>query len=150
MEIHGYFYNPNIHPYQEFKKRLEGVEFFNHLHKIPLITEGYGLKAFLNMANTENDRCAGCYRTRLEKTAAMANENNFDAFSTSLLYSRRQRHEDIAAIASEIASGYKVEFYYEDYRKGWQVGINISKELGIYRQQYCGCIFSEEERYLGK
>ncbi len=82
--------------------------------------------------------------------AKTAKEKGFDAFSTTLLYSRYQKHEMIKTIASEMAMRYEVDFYYEDFRPLWQKGIELSKAAGMYRQQYCGCIFSERDRYIGK
>lgn len=148
IAVHGYFYNPNIHPYTEFKKRLDTLKAFNDLKKIDYTAiESYTLSYFLEMERAEKSRCSGCYRMRLYNSALFAHENNFDAFTSTLLYSKWQKHEDIKSIANEAAAAYNVAFYYEDYRKGWQVGVDISKEMGMYRQKYCGCIFSEEERY---
>ena len=72
----------------------------------------------------------------------------FEAFTASLLYSRYQRHDEIRTLGEQIGSEYGVTFYYQDFRSGWQEGIRLSKEPGLYRQQYCGCIYSEKERYL--
>ena len=92
-------------------------------------------------------RCAYCYRVRLEKTAIYAKENDFEAFSTSLLVSPYQKHDLIKQIAEEIAAKVGIPFYYEDYRNGYQEGVDVSKELEMYRQPYCGCVFSERDRY---
>jgi predicted adenine nucleotide alpha hydrolase (AANH) superfamily ATPase len=83
----------------------------------------------------------------LDAAAKFAKENGFSIFTTTLLYSRRQKHCAIASIGGASAKSYGVDFYYEDFRTGWQAGITRSKELDMYRQSYCGCIFSEEERY---
>lgn len=148
IDVHGYFYNPNIHPYTEFKKRLDTLIAFNELKNIPYTAvDSYSLRPFLQMEHTEQNRCTGCYRMRLMNVAEFARTNSFSAFTSTLLYSKWQNHDNIKSIAREAATEYGVDFYYEDYRRGWQVGINLSKELGMYRQQYCGCIFSEEERY---
>ena len=77
-----------------------------------------------------------------------AKENGFDYFTSSLLYSKYQNHEEIKNIGKGLAEKYGVTFYYDDFRIGWKEGIKESKEMGLYRQQYCGCIFSEKERYL--
>ncbi|MCK4653117.1 MAG: epoxyqueuosine reductase QueH, partial [Candidatus Cloacimonetes bacterium] len=74
---------------------------------------------------------------------------NFDFFTSTLIYSKLQEHELIKDIGESLAKEYEIKFYYEDFRKLWQEGIEISKKLGMYRQQYCGCIYSEKERYLG-
>jgi predicted adenine nucleotide alpha hydrolase (AANH) superfamily ATPase len=153
-KVFGYFFNPNIHPYTEFKRRLECVQTHNNRVNIPYyIDEGYGLRGFLKAVSVEqqeNLRCLVCYKLRLDAAAEFAKENGFSAMTTTLLYSRRQNHEAVASIGVASAKSFGVDFYYEDFRTGWQAGIALSKELGMYRQSYCGCIFSEEERYCPK
>lgn len=148
-DITGYFHNPNIHPYKEFERRLTTVKsFFNEL-SIPLVSnEIYGLKEFLrDVVFKEDKRCTTCYSSRLEKTAQFASQNSFSSFSTSLLYSKYQQHRKISLSGAELGSKYSVEFIYQDFREGWQQGIDISIEKKMYRQPYCGCIYSEQERY---
>jgi len=84
---------------------------------------------------------------RIENTAQIASRGKFDAFTTTLMYSRWQDHELMKEFCELAAKKYKIIFHYEDYRTGWQEGIETSKKRGMYRQQYCGCIYSEEERY---
>ena len=84
---------------------------------------------------------------RLQKCAALASESGYDGFSTTLLYSRYQRHDALVAFCTTLALEYGVEFFYQDFRLGWQDGIDRSIELEMYRQPYCGCIYSEQERY---
>ena len=145
----GFFYNNNIHPYQEFKKRLDTVkEYADKVELDVVYNEEYLLREFLaNVANDPEKRCDYCYRSRLEQTAQYAAENGFDSFSSSLLYSRYQQHERIREFGENIALKYDLNFFYEDFRTGWQDGINTSKNMGLYRQQYCGCIYSEMDRY---
>ncbi len=149
MEPSGYFYNPNIHPYLEYKKRLETVKDFAHRVGLEVtIRDGYDLDAFLlRVAGTGPLRCEQCYRMRLDAAGAIAREKGYRLFSTSLLYSKFQKHELIAGIGREMAAQHGVEFYYEDFRRGWREGIVESKAMGLYRQQYCGCIYSERDRY---
>ena len=71
-------------------------------------------------------------------------------FTTTLLYSKRQKHQLIREIGEEVGRRHAIPFIYRDFRQGWQQGIRRSQELGLYRQEYCGCIFSEQERYLSK
>lgn len=151
-EVTGFFYNHNIHPYQEYARRLDAVRELAEQETLPLIMrDEYDLEGFLaNVASTPDKRCRYCYASRLHATAAMAAEQGFDAFSASLLYSRFQRHDEIRELGEQAAQEYGVKFYYEDFRPGWQEGIRLSKELGLYRQQYCGCVYSEKERYLPK
>ena len=149
MAVTGFFFNHNIHPYQEYRKRLETVEEYADMVDLEvLFKDEYLLEDFLAAvaANPER-RCLYCYASRLEQTAKAAMELGFDAFTSSLLYSRYQNHEAIKFLGEKIGREYGVEFHYADFRSGWQEGIRISKELGLYRQKYCGCIYSEKERY---
>lgn len=149
IETQGYFFNPNIHPFQEFKKRLSALEDFSASHHFPVIFEKkYGLRDYLNkVIFYEEDRCTLCYKMRLEKTVELARELHFDAFSTTLLYSKYQRHNVIVDLCNKLAIKNGIEFLYRDFREGWQYGIDSSIQQGMYRQPYCGCIFSEQERY---
>ena len=149
MSPTGYFYNPNIHPYQEYKKRLDTVkDFAGRVGFEVLIRDGYELDRFLvRVAGTGALRCEHCYRIRLDAACAAAKEKGFSAFTTSLLYSKYQKHDLIKGIGREMASEYGLELYYEDFRRGWREGILESKAMGLYRQQYCGCIYSERDRY---
>lgn len=150
--VRGYFFNPNIHPYQEFATRLRTVQEFAALVTMPLdVDETYDLEMCLNgMMGREGDRCLACYRMRLEKAFVHAKEQGLEGLTSTLLYSRYQRHDDIRAIGEELEKTYDLPFLYRDFRKGWNDGIRKSKDLKMYRQQYCGCIFSEYERYGGK
>ena len=146
----GLFYNPNSHPLQEYLKRRQGAGQVAERTGIPLTFAPleYDPRVFLHAIHgQEHDRCRHCYRLRLERAAQTAKEQGFTHFSTSLLYSRRQRHEEIVEVARDIEKQSRVEFYYHDLRPTWQQGINLSKDWEIYRQNYCGCIYSEAERF---
>ena len=152
IEPTGYFFNPNIHPYKEWDMRLKAAEEFAARSELKIITDKhYMLRDFLRRAlaaeQAENGRCRMCYTWRLEETARYAAENGFDAFTSTLFYSIYQQHELMKETAEHFAKVYGVKFHYEDFRPGWQEGIDMSVEMGLYRQPYCGCIFSEEERY---
>ena len=152
IEPTGYFFNPNIHPYKEWDMRLKSAEEFAARSEMKMITDKhYMLRDFLRRAlaaeQVENGRCRMCYTWRLEETARYAAENGFDAFTSTLFYSIYQQHELMKETAEHFAKVYGVKFHYEDFRPGWQEGIDMSVEMGLYRQPYCGCIFSEEERY---
>lgn len=148
IDITGYFYNPNIHPYKEYKRRLETAgEFAGKAGLDLIIRDEYTLEDFLRGALTAENRCAMCYELRLRQTARYARENGFDCFSTTLLVSPFQKHELIRETAERIAGEEDSPFCYFDFRSGWNEGVGISKEMGLYRQPYCGCIFSEKERY---
>ena len=101
------------------------------------------------VAGREDERCSFCVRLRLLITARQAKAGGYQAFTSSLLYSRYQNHDEIRALGEQCAQETGVAFYYEDFRSGWQEGVTLSREWGIYRQPYCGCIFSEYERYAG-
>lgn len=146
------FYNPNIHPMKELYLRMEGAAEVCRMEEIPMmVNREYGLIPFTRAnAGAEDARCAGCYRVRMRYTAQIAKEHRFDAFTTSLLYSKYQNHEQITAICYEVSQELGIPFHYADYRTGWKYGIEESKLMGIYRQQYCGCIYSETDRYAGQ
>ncbi len=148
-DVTGFFYNPNIHPYKEFENRLETLEKYAKEIDLPLIVdENYGLTPFLRkIVFKEQVRCRFCYEMRLEECAKMAVKKGFSGFSSTLFYSKYQNHILMKNIAEKISKKHNISFVYYDFRKGWQEGINISKEKNMYRQPYCGCIYSEQERY---
>lgn len=152
MEATGFFYNPNIHPYTEYKKRLDTVKEFSLRVGLDVVyRDGYDLDEFLTrVAGTGAHRCEQCYRMRLDAAGAAAREKGFSLLTSSLLYSKYQKHDLIRGIAKEMAAEHGIEFYYEDFRQGWREGIVESKAMGLYRQQYCGCIYSERDRYCRK
>lgn len=151
-ELSGWFYNPNIHPLGEYLKRREGAVQVAAFHNIPLLfaqdMPEYDVNAWAREALTyPKGRCSYCRESRFDAAAGAARELGFDAFCSSLLYSRRQNHEGMREAGENASQKWGVDFLYRDFRPFWQEGINASKELGIYRQQWCGCVFSEEERY---
>jgi len=152
FQMKGFWYNPNIHPYTEYKKRMDSLQKFSEDHQFEVIyKDEYNLEDFLRKAvYRESSRCEQCYYDRLKQTASVARNGNFKYFTTALLYSKFQNHEKIREIGEALARDYGVEFYYQDFREYWSEGIAISKEEEMYRQQYCGCIYSEKDRYLGK
>jgi len=151
-DVTGFFYNHNIHPYQEYALRRDAVVQMAEQEQMPLVMrDDYDLEGFLaKVAAAPDQRCTYCYTSRLRATAQVAAEQRFDAFSAALLYSRYQKHEEIRELGVQIGKEFGVAFHYQDFRPGWQEGIRLSKELGLYRQQYCGCIYSEKDRYLPK
>jgi hypothetical protein len=148
-ELQGYFFNPNIHPYKEFGRRLETLQEYAVSIELPLeIDERYLLEEFLLAAlATDRIRCQSCYEMRLRQAAKVALSMDCDAFTTTLLVSPYQKHELIAQVAERVAAEAGIDFFYQDFRPGWQTGVKISRERLMYRQPYCGCIFSEKERY---
>ncbi len=149
-QVSGLFYNPNIHPLQEYLRRREALRETARILDLPVIykDDEYDPKRwFRETAYREANRCFLCYALRLERTRAIAKRGGFDAFTTSLLYSKFQKHDLIRSTGEGIAGGGAPVFHYEDFRSGWKQGIELSKEWGLYRQQYCGCLYSEYERY---
>jgi hypothetical protein len=148
-----YWYNPNIHPYIEYKNRKESLAKYSKIENVETIfEEEYGLKDFCkNVINNLENRCVDyCYRVRLEKTAQYAKANGYDAITTTLFVSPYQNHQEIKKILEEIAKKYSLKPKYRDFRPGFRIGQNKARELELYMQKYCGCIFSEEDRYIKK
>ena len=150
LEVMGFFYRHNIHPYTECLKRQQALEAYAEQIKLKVIyQEGYDLEGFIqNVTFRESERCNYCYHDRLRSTALLARRGKFDYFSSTLLYSKQQKHELIRSMGESIGKSVGVPFLYRDYREGWKEGIERSKQIGLYRQQYCGCIYSEKERYF--
>ena len=151
-EVTGYFFNPNIHPFQEYQKRMDALKIYSEKSGLEVIyRDEYLLEEFLrNVSHQPEARCQYCYAVRLEAAAREAKRNFFDAFSTTLLQSAHQNHQRIKETGERVSREVGIPFYYEDFRPGWRKGLEISKALGLYRQQYCGCIYSEKDRYLPK
>ena len=147
-----YWYNPNIHPFTEYKMRKNTlVDYAKSIDCRLIVEDFYGLKPFIeNVYPNFNDRCGVCYRLRLEQTAKYAAENGFDAFTTTLLVSPYQKHELIVSTAENMASEYGIRFIYRDFRPVFREGQDKAREMELYMQKYCGCIFSEEDRYSKK
>ncbi|PJB21977.1 MAG: hypothetical protein CO114_02520, partial [Euryarchaeota archaeon CG_4_9_14_3_um_filter_38_12] len=108
------------------------------------------LKEFLQGQINASDRCEFCYNQRLNETAKTAKEKKFDAFTTTLLESPFQKHDMTKNIGEKIGKENKIRFYYEDFRKWHDQGKKEASSLSLYRQRYCGCIFSEKERFYRK
>lgn len=150
-ELTGFFFNPNIQPYTEWKARREALAGYARDAGLNMIfDEDYLLEEFIRgVVNREGERCGFCYAMRLRRTAEAAAANNFEAFSTTLLVSPYQKHGLIREIGLDVAKETGVEFIYRDFRPGYRGAAERSRELGMYRQKYCGCIYSEKERYCG-
>lgn len=148
----GYYFNPNIHPYQEYQRRAETLANFAVKTDLPVIwAKDYEMEAFFrSVVGREEDRCRLCYLSRLRETVRMAKEENYDAFTTTLLYGKFQKHDLIRQLGEELGSEGNIPFLYLDFRLGWQEGVSHSREWGMYRQPYCGCLYSEKERFRPK
>ncbi len=149
IEVAAFWYNPNIHPFQEHQRRLETMESLAESAGLRLIVdEGYDMvRYFQAVVGHESDRCPDCYRMRLTRTADAARAGAFDAFTTTLLISPYQQHDLIRRLGEDLAKERGIGFHYEDFRPGFSEGHRMSRELGLYHQGYCGCVYSEWERY---
>lgn len=145
----GAFVNPNIHPYREFDLRLEAARQAAEAFGVEMVHEdGYGMTEFVReVVGHEDARCPICYAMRLYRVAELASALGFDAFSTSMLVSTQQDHDAIVRAGEGAGAEHGVEFVARDFRPKVMEGVRASKEMGLYRQQYCGCIYSEWERY---
>ncbi|MEW6547164.1 MAG: epoxyqueuosine reductase QueH [Bacillota bacterium] len=151
-EVSACYCNPNIHPYREWEKRLDTLREYLATVGVDLrVDDRYDLKQYLEAvlpyAYDPARRCPTCYRIRLDEVARRAACEGYDAFSTTLLVSPYQNHEGVARVGREVADTLGIPFYYRDFRSGWKEAVRRSRELGMYRQGYCGCVFSERERY---
>jgi len=151
FQVVGFWYNPNIHPYLEYKKRLSEVNRLARLKDFRLCAiDEYDIRTYLKFVLDSDDdysRCARCYEYRLAMTARYARENNFDCWTTTLLHSKYQQHQTIRQIGERLAERFDTQFLYLDFRSGWSDGLDESRKYRLYRQQYCGCIFSEYKRF---
>lgn len=146
FELTAYFYNPNIHPEEEYRLRLEnlkklGVTFVEGKYDIDVwfnATKGYEKEP------EGGARCEICYRLRMGEAARFAKENNFAYFATTLTISPHKSARVINSIGEELSKKYGIKFYSADFKKrnGFKKSVELSKKHGLYRQSYCGCVFS--------
>jgi predicted adenine nucleotide alpha hydrolase (AANH) superfamily ATPase len=149
QRVTGCFFNPNIHPLIEFRRRLKAVRVLQERLPLPVIyEEDYGLLAHLDAVDWHSAaRCEGCYRLRLAHTARLAAERGFGVFTTTLLSSTHQDHDLIRRVGEAAAEQSGVQFLYADWRPLSERSHERARKMGLYVQAYCGCIFSEQERY---
>jgi predicted adenine nucleotide alpha hydrolase (AANH) superfamily ATPase len=153
-EVAGYFYNPNIHPYEEYLRRLAAARTWAESAGVLLLSdesyaadESYAPPTWIKeAASSLSDRCRACYHLRLEKTAARAKAAGYDAFSTTLLISPYQKHDELVTVAEAVALHVGIPFYYRDFRPHFNATFAPARALGLYRQNYCGCLLSAYER----
>ena len=153
IEATIFWYNPNIHPYMEYKARRDClIEYTKKIGIECIVKDEYGLDDFCkNVSNNLNTRCVEyCYPVRLRATFEFAKANEYDAVTTTLLYSIYQKHDYIKKLCETLSKEYGIKFLYRDFRLGFWKGHDKAIEEGLYMQKYCGCIFSEEDRYVKK
>ena len=150
VEVTGFWYNPNIHPFTEYRARRNCLREYAAAIALPLLErDDYGLRPFVRaVAEDISGRCVKCYEMRLQETARQAAEGGFDSFTSSLFISPYQNHELMREVAERAAAEYGVEFLYRDFRPYFKAGQEKARELEMYIQKFCGCVFSEQERYL--
>jgi len=147
--VRGLFYNPNIHPFAEYKNRKQAVEGYAKELGLEVIYPEYRPEQYFQAVNEKEanpGRCELCWGLRLRETAKQAKENGFAAFTTTLLVSPYQDQELLKKIGEGIAKEIGLEFYYEDFRPGFRKAHDQAKSKGIYCQKYCGCIYGEIEQ----
>ncbi|MCX7971574.1 MAG: epoxyqueuosine reductase QueH, partial [Negativicutes bacterium] len=143
-----YYSNDNIHPYREWKRRLKALRAVAGRFPAKLeVDRGYPLVEWLGQALATSDRCRQCYWRRLWGTARLARDRGFAMWTTSLLASPRQHHRLICELGQEIALQTGTQFLSGDWRDGYAEGLELARQWDIYLQGYCGCIFSERDRY---
>ena len=149
IEVYGFWYNPNIHPYMEYAARRDClVDYAKRVGMSLYVQEDYGLRDFCRAVCDDMDhRCGYCYGIRLYAAAKFAAEHGFDSFTSTLFVSPYQDHEKMREIAEAAGKMHGVEFLYRDFRTGFREGQAIAREEQLYMQKYCGCVFSEGERY---
>ena len=149
MGFEGFFHNPNVHPLIEFRRRLKTCKLVAHETGLSMrFDEDYGLVEWLRaVVGREDERCEICCRRRLTRTAQVARDEGFAAFTTTLLVSPQQRHESLRRIGEAVADEVGVAFLYQDWRPLYASACAEAKNRSLYRQQYCGCLYSEYERY---
>lgn len=150
LDPHGFFANPNIHPSREWIERLHGAEQYAGVEHLPLDVEPtYGVRRFVTEigALDRPERCERCFAMRMELAAGQALRSGIACFTTTLLVSPYQDRELLCEVGKRVGKRLGVEFLALDCRSGFREGQERARELGLYRQSYCGCVFSEEERY---
>jgi len=155
IDFNLFWFNPNIHGFAEYKLRRDCLKDFADTENLNLtLIDEYGLNDFLKEVSHGNSlppvRCEICYRIRLEKAASFAAREGYDSFTTTLLISPYQNHEAIKDACEDAAKKYNVEFLYRDFRPLFREGQAKARSGNFYMQKYCGCIFSEEEKHIGK
>jgi len=144
----GYFYNPNIHPWREWERRLSTLRDYAPAAGIEVVfAEDYPLEDNLSGLLASSPRCLSCYDQRLGATAKKASEMGFTHFSTTLMLSPYQDADLLRKAGEKAAGEHSVEFVYYDLRSRYHESISRSRSAGLYRQPYCGCVFSERDRY---
>ncbi len=151
--MEGFFYNPNIHPFSEYRKRYEALVSAGQNLELSVIYHKYDFEEFLRKVSCIEDRQKQhrfCWSIRLQETACAARNAGIENFTTTLLASPYQDIEEIKILGKEAADKYGLTFLARDFRRGFSESHKISKEWMLYHQNYCGCIYSEKESIEGR
>lgn len=147
ITVDGLFYNPNIHPYEEFKKREAEVRNLGEIYDMKIhFMPDFEQELWDNLNSNDKNRCSMCYHKRLERLFKFASLQKYDAVTSSLLISPYQDHAQIKALSERYSKKFGVDFLYRDFRPNYREGQKIAKEHGFYRQKYCGCMISLLEK----
>lgn len=147
--VTGFFYNPNIHPQEEYQRRRDAVEKLNQISGAEMIYPGYDPNEYYQAIGNQKEgkeRCLICWSLRLRKTATFALERGFSQFTTTLLVSPHQDQDSLKKIGQDVSAETKIPFYWEDFRCGYRMAHEQARAQGIYCQKYCGCEFSLSAR----
>jgi len=153
FKVEGFFYNPNIQPVSEYLKRKKSAEVLENVLNIRIHYGEYEENAYtesIKLTPDKPERCRNCFKLRLEQTRRFAAENKFDLFTTTLLVSPYQDQEMIKEIGDDLSKDSPAKFLFSDFRPGFRQAHNKVRELNLYCQKYCGCLFSLEERQKEK
>jgi len=152
LDVTGFFYNPNIHPYKEYERRLLTMKLYAALANLKMMyVDLYDIENFFGIIFKKGDKkCLYCYILRLHKAAAYAKKKKFDCFTTTLLVSPYQNHGFVKEAGKIVAKKFGIEFLYKDFRKTYPEGRTISRKMNLYLQKYCGCIYSDRDRFRKK
>jgi predicted adenine nucleotide alpha hydrolase (AANH) superfamily ATPase len=153
-ELGAFFYNPNIHPGSEYARRLEDMRFLSKKWGVVLHEGNYDRDEWLSLADVFKDepeggrRCELCYQVRLEETGKKAKKEGYDMFGAVLTISPHKDARKINTLGKKIGERYGIPFLESDFKKkdGFKKSVEISKEFGLYRQDYCGCIYSKIDK----
>ena len=158
FKITVFYYNPNIYPQDEYTKRVEEekdfIVRFKTKHKVDFIEGNYDTDKFYSIAkgfeseSEGGERCFRCYELRLRETASVAKDKGYDYFTTTLSISPYKNAQKLNEIGEKFGKEYNIQYLYSDFKKknGYKRSIELSREYNLYRQDYCGCIFSQLER----
>jgi hypothetical protein len=147
-DVVPFFYNPNIHPFHEYRERFLAVLDYCDKEGLELRTGPYEMEHFLIEVSTRVDtRCERCFQIRLSRAAAEARGLGIGEFTTTLLVSPYQDQDKIREAGEAAALEHGVLFIGEDMTAGYQESVRASRDAGMYRQSYCGCVYSEKDRY---